>query len=84
MLRAQASDELTAALGDERGTDPETECELGRAIIQELLQTTSADRLHAGESAWSMDEQDAMAEAVYNALFGLGRLQPICSPICRW
>ena len=33
MLRAQASDQLTAALGDERGADPETERELGRAII---------------------------------------------------
>jgi pilus assembly protein CpaF len=77
MLRAQASDQLTAALGEERGMDPETERELGRTIIQELLQTTTADRLHDGEAAWSMDEQDAMAVAVYNALFGLGRLQPL-------
>ena len=74
MLRAQASDQLTAALGEERGMDPDTERELGRTIIQELLQTTAADRLHDGESAWSMEEQDAMAVAVYNALFGLGRL----------
>ena len=77
MLRAQASDQLTAALGEERGMDPDTERELGRTIIQELLQTTAADRLHDGESAWSMEEQDAMAVAVYNALFGLGRLQPL-------
>lgn len=77
ILRSQASDQLTAALGEERGMDLETERELGRAIIQELLQTTAADRLHDGESAWSLKEQDAMAEAVFNALFGLGRLQPL-------
>jgi len=77
MLRSQASDQLTAALGEERAMDPETEKELGRAIIQELLQTTAADRLHDGESGWSLDDQDAMAEAVYAALFGLGRLQPL-------
>ncbi|GAA5033150.1 hypothetical protein GCM10023317_84830 [Actinopolymorpha pittospori] len=41
LLRSQASDQLTAALGEERGMDPETEKELGRAIIQELLQTTA-------------------------------------------
>lgn len=77
MLRAQASAQLTAALGDQRGMDPETERELGRAIIQELLQTTAADRLHDGELGWSLDEQDALAVAVFNALFGLGRLQPL-------
>jgi len=77
MLRAQASDQLTAALGDQRGMDPETERELGRAIIQELLQTTAADRLHDGELGWTLDDQDALAAAVFNALFGLGRLQPL-------
>ena len=76
MLRSQASDQLTAALGDERGMDAETERELGRSIIQELLQTTAADRIHDGLQAWNLDEQAELAEAVYNALFGLGRLQP--------
>ena len=32
MLRAQASDQLTAALGEDRGMDPETERELGRTV----------------------------------------------------
>nr|WP_238362804.1 ATPase, T2SS/T4P/T4SS family [Actinopolymorpha pittospori] len=36
-----------------------------------------ADRLHDGESAWTLEEQDTLAEAVFNALFGLGRLQPL-------
>lgn len=78
MLRSQASDQLTAALANSgRGTDPETEKEIGRAIIQELLQATVVDRLHDGETAWTVDEQDVIADAVFNALFGLGRLQPL-------
>ena len=77
LLRSQASDQLTAALGEDRGMDPETEREQGRAIIQELLRTTAADRVHDGRQAWSVREQDALAEAVFNSLFGLGRLQPL-------
>ncbi|GAA1988770.1 hypothetical protein GCM10009718_27940 [Isoptericola halotolerans] len=75
-LRSQASEQLTAALGEERGADLETERELGRAIITELLQSTVADRIHDGEPTWNLVEQQQMAEAVFNALFGLGRLQP--------
>ncbi len=75
-LRTQASDLLMASLGDERGQDVEAERERGRAIIHELLATTAADRIHDGEPAWSLDVQARLAEAVYHALFGLGRLQP--------
>lgn len=77
LFRAQASDQLSSALGEERGADLETERELGRKIIQELLASASADSLHDGGSGWSVDEQFAMAQAVYDALFGLGRLQPL-------
>ena len=77
MLRSLASDQLTSALGEQRGLDQETERELGRSIIQELLQTGAADRIHDGETTWTMNEQDALAVAVFNALFGLGRLQPL-------
>jgi len=75
-LRTQASDLLMASLGDERGQDVEAERERGRAIIHELLATTAADRIHDGEPAWPLEVQARLAEAVYNALFGLGRLQP--------
>lgn len=77
VFRVQASNQLTAALGDQRGVDEETERELGRAIIQELLQTTAAERLQNGELGWTLDDQDALATAVFDALFGLGRLQPL-------
>ncbi len=50
LFRSQASDRLSAATTDERGRDPEMDKELGRSIIQELLQAEAAERLSNGES----------------------------------
>lgn len=77
-FRSQASDQLTSALGDERGRlDRETQQELGRSIIQELLQAAAAENLSAGRDSWSLADQVALAAAVFDALFGLGRFQPL-------
>ena len=78
VLRAQASDRLSAALGEDRARlDRPAQQELGRAIILELLQAEAAERLSAGAAAWPPPVQDRLADAVFHALFGLGRLQPL-------
>lgn len=77
LFRSQASDRLSAATTDERGRDPEMDKELGRSIIQELLQAEAAERLSNGDVPWTLGEQDEIAQAVFNALFALGRLQPL-------
>ena len=77
-LRAQASERLSASLADEQGhLDREAQQEIGRSIIGDLLQTEAQDHLSAGLGSWSTPEQDAVAKAVFDALFGLGRLQPL-------
>lgn len=76
-LRTQASEMLTSALQDRNDLDPAAQRELGRSIIVELLQTTAANNLAVGQRAWSLDEQERIAQAVFDALFGLGRLQPL-------
>jgi pilus assembly protein CpaF len=77
-LRAQASERLSASLGEEPGhLDRDAQQELGRSIIGDLLQTEAQQHLSAGLGSWSMAEQDAVAKAVFDALFGLGRLQPL-------
>jgi pilus assembly protein CpaF len=77
-FRAQASDRLTAALGSDRGRMSRAEQEqLGRAIIVDLLEAAAAESVNEGTRTWSLGEQDALAEAVFNALFKLGRLQPL-------
>ena len=41
LLRAQASDQLSAAVGEDRTMDPDAEREFGRSIIQELTSNHS-------------------------------------------
>jgi Flp pilus assembly CpaF family ATPase len=77
LFRAQASERLVERLGEDKGKDLDAERELGKQIIQTLLDDTVADRLHDGEQVWRTDEQDALAKAIFDALFGLGRLQSL-------
>ncbi|GAA1851971.1 hypothetical protein GCM10009751_05630 [Myceligenerans crystallogenes] len=77
MFRAQASERLVERLGEDRGRDTAAEKEMGREIIRTIVDDAAADLLHDGERAWSYEEQQALETAVYNALFGLGRLQPL-------
>ena len=77
-FRQQASDRLSAALGEDRGhlTAP-AQRERGRTIIAELLDAEAAERIDSGTPTWSRAEQAALAAAIEAALFGLGRLQPL-------
>jgi len=77
-LRTQASEQLTKALGDDRAhTNKATQEALGRSIILELLESAAAEAVTNGRPSWTVAEQDALALAVFNALFRLGRLQPL-------
>lgn len=77
LFRAQTSERLVERLGEDKGKDLEAERELGKEIIQTLLEDVVADRLHDGEQVWRTDEQDALAKAIFDAVFGLGRLQAL-------
>lgn len=77
-LRQQASERLSTALGEDRAHMPRgVQREHGRAIIIELLNDESAARMTAGQESWTLTEQGQMAKALDDALFGLGRLQPL-------
>lgn len=77
-LREMAARELGSQLGEERThlTQGE-EHELGRSIILRLVQDEAAERAHRGESEWTRDHQRVVAKAVFDAVFRLGRLQPL-------
>lgn len=77
-FRSQASEQLSAALGDDRSRlDRQGQRELGRSIILELLEAAAAEHVSAGQDSWTPGQQQALATAVFDALFGLGRLQPL-------
>jgi pilus assembly protein CpaF len=78
ILRAAASDRLTTVLTDREGTlTPAAQRELGRTIILELLDAEARAALTRGRPPLGMATQQAIAQAVHDALFGLGRLQPL-------
>ena len=77
-LRARASDQLTAALEAADGRlDEGARRQLGRSIIQELLQEEVAEQVQRGRPGWTVVEQNELAKVIFDALFGLGRLQPL-------
>lgn len=77
-LRQQASNRLSEMPQDERSRlAPQDLREKGRSIILALLEDESAARVTAGEDSWTAREQHLMARALEDALFGLGRFQPL-------
>ena len=77
-LRAQASEQLSQAVAADRGRlDRAAQEELGRSIVLDLIESTVADTVNAGGTAWPVAQQAALARAVFDSLFRLGRLQPL-------
>ena len=77
-LRAQASEQLSQAVASDRSRlDKAAQQELGRSIVLDLIESAMADAVDAGHRAWSLARQQATAQAVFDSLFRLGRLQPL-------
>ncbi len=78
LLRVKASDRLTTSVS-ERLTPltGQAQRELGRTIILDLLDGEARSALTAGRTPTDPVLQQRLAQAVYDALFGLGRLQPL-------
>ncbi len=77
-LRAQASEQLSQAVAADRGRlNKIAQEELGRTIVLDLIEGTVSDRVNAGMTTLPGSEQDALARAVFDSLFRLGRLQPL-------
>ena len=77
-LRAQASEQLSQAVAADRGRlDKEGQQELGRSIVLDLIETAMAEAVDSGNGTWSLHRQQTIAQAVFDSLFRLGRLQPL-------
>lgn len=77
-LRSLASKQLSQAMAAATARlDKTAQAELGRAIVLDLIESAMAERVDGGASAWTAGEQSALAQAVFDSLFRLGRLQPL-------
>ena len=78
VLRARASEQLSQAVSADRGRlDKDAQEELGRAIVLDLIESSMSEAVINGEPTWSRDRQQTLAQAVFDSLFRLGRLQPL-------
>lgn len=71
VLRERVSGELS-----ERDPDAAVREEVGREIIWQVLQDESRAATIRGDATWTLSHQDELAQALFDAVFRLGRLQP--------
>jgi Flp pilus assembly CpaF family ATPase len=76
-VRREVSDALALRLREDPLHDPRARRELARSLLAEVLVARSRARVHAGLAPWSVDEEFALADSVMDAIFGMGRLQPL-------
>ena len=76
-FRQQAAELLTAQLRDRAGLDEPARREIGRALIVAMLRDHADSLLAEGGQPPTPAEEQALSGAIFDALFGLGRLQPL-------
>jgi Flp pilus assembly CpaF family ATPase len=76
-VRREVSDALAIRLREAPVNDPRARRELARSLLTEVLVARARDRVHAGLAPWTVDEEFAIADSVMDAIFGMGRLQPL-------
>lgn len=75
-LRGEVASRLSDRMGDANWGGQRRQDE-GRELIGVLLDERAADALARRAEADSVAQQEALAKAVFDAVFGLGRLQPL-------
>ncbi len=76
-VRRQVSDALALRLKEAPVADAAVRRELARSLLTDVLVQRSRDRVLRGDRPWSVDEEFTIADSVMDALFGMGRLQPL-------
>ena len=76
-FRQRASQKLAEQLRARPGVDEEDRRELGRSIIRGLLEDHARTDALGGGRLMELHDEQALAAAIFDSLFGLGRLQPL-------
>ncbi|NDL57024.1 CpaF family protein [Phytoactinopolyspora sp. XMNu-373] len=76
-FRRVAADRLADRLRDSDGVSEEHRRNVARQIVSELLDEHVRAAYQAGDQSITPDSQAAMEKAIFDALLGLGRLQPL-------
>ena len=79
-FRREVADELTERLradelADRPRLSPADQRQFGRQLINRRLERHAKEELEAGREPLSFEDENALAQAIHDALFGLGALQ---------
>jgi Flp pilus assembly CpaF family ATPase len=79
-FRREVADELTERLRSDELADrprmsPADQRQYGRQLINRRLERYAKEQLEAGREPLSFDDENALAQAIHDVLFGLGALQ---------
>lgn len=75
-MRIEVARRLADRMGEAKWSPADQEAE-GWALIRRLLDEQAADALAESAQPRGLAEQEALGQAVFDALFRLGRLQPL-------
>jgi Flp pilus assembly CpaF family ATPase len=76
-LRSSASERLMRTMEANQHMEVVEQQVVGRRVIAELLDEEAKQSASAGRGAFDRHHESALAQAVFDALFRLGRLQPL-------
>lgn len=76
-FRQRASQKLAEQLRSRTGMDEQDRRELGRQIVRDLLEEHARAGALGGSGFMDPLAEQALASAIFDSLFGLGRLQPL-------
>lgn len=81
-LRRRASDEITRLLEADRRDSSQTLSEAdrrarGRSVIRQVVHRRAEELAASGKELWDAEREQAHVQAVYDAIYGYGRLQPV-------
>lgn len=76
-LRGQAADQLARILADRPDLDLDAQQERAKQMILDLLRSHDADAGFNGRQTFALGELSRLQQAVFDSLYGLGRLQPL-------
>ncbi|MGE0510985.1 MAG: CpaF family protein, partial [Acidimicrobiia bacterium] len=78
LVGEQLADDRIARTADGRGgLGLADERQLGRRLVARQLDELASSRLARGEDPMTVSAENALADAVLDAVFGLGRIQPL-------
>jgi pilus assembly protein CpaF len=76
-MRGQAADQLSQILASRPDLDKEAEQERAKQMILDLLRSHDDDASVTGGRTFAAGELGKLQQAVYDSLYGLGRIQPL-------